>query len=90
MGDSATRVVIAHREPSFILQAGLRTHERDILPDLRLPVRQLPSQSRSTVHSGVEQILDSFTVAGAVPEWFLRTHRLPVSPLGKKPAGNLK
>ena len=51
MGDSATRVVIAHREPSFILQAGLRTHERDSLPDLRLPVRQLPSQSRSTVHT---------------------------------------
>ena len=48
MGDSATRVVIAHREPSFILQAGLRTHERDILPDLRLPVHS---------HSGVRQVL---------------------------------
>ncbi len=61
MGGSATRVVIAHRDTVVILQAGLRTHERANSPDLRLPV---------LVHSGVKQILDSFTVAGAVPEWF--------------------
>ncbi len=55
------------------LQAGLRACER-VSPDLRLPV---------PLHSGVMQILDSFTVAGAAPDWFHSgTHRLPVSPRG--------
>ena len=70
MGKVATRVVIAHRDTVVLLRAGLRAHEW-VSPDLRLPVPR---------HSGVEQILDSFTVAGAAPDWFLRTHRLPVSP----------
>ena len=62
--------MIAHRDTVVLLQAGLRAHER-VSPDLRLPVLR---------HSGVRQILDSFTVAGAAPDWFLRMHRLPVSP----------
>ena len=65
-----TRVVIAHRDTVVLLRAGLRAHEW-VSPDLRLPVPR---------HSGIEQIFDSFTVAGAAPDWFLRTHRLPVSP----------
>ena len=56
--ESATRVVIAHRDTVVLLQAGLRAHE-GVSPDLRLPV---------LVHSGVQQILDSFTVAGAAPD----------------------
>jgi len=79
MGGSATRVVIAHRDTVVILQAGLRTHERANSPDLRLPV---------LVHSGVEQILDSFTVAGAVPGWFLLERTgFPFHPLEKYPQG---
>ena len=58
--ESATRVVIAHRDTVVLLKAGLRTHEWTKCPDLRLPVLYK--------HSGVLQILDSFTVAGAVPE----------------------
>ena len=38
MGDSATRVVIAHRDTVVLLKAGLRTHKWANCPDLRLPV----------------------------------------------------
>jgi hypothetical protein len=47
---------IALRNTVYLLQAGLRTYERKNL-NLRLPMR---------LHSGVMQIFNSFTVAGAV------------------------
>lgn len=74
--------MIARRDTVVLLKAGLRTYEWVLTRNLRLPVQYK--------HSGFVQILDSFTVAGAVPEWFLRTHRLPVSPQRKNPMGNLK
>jgi hypothetical protein len=48
-------------------------------PDLRLPVPK---------HSGIEQIVDSFTVAGAVPGWFLAERTgFPFHPLEAIPQG---
>jgi len=51
---------------------------------------QLDPGARDLCHSGRVQILDSPTVAGAAPAWWIATHRLPVSSLGRTLSGHLK
>ena len=67
---------IALRDTVVSLQAGLRACER-VSPDLRLPVSR---------HRGVEQILDSLTVAGAAPDLSrLERTGFPFHPSGEGP-----